>query len=408
MSGMSDIVFLLLIFFMITSTLIIPAAQNVELPESNNQTQANPVLVVSIDINKTVYVDDQAYGMGELESVLRKKLENYGEAPTVRLNADRDQYMDEILTLLDIVSRRGLISTIVYHTLLVLLLVFAGLTFPDPPPEEEGILVNFGTDETGLGDFEPMGDDQNAGDPELPVVEESQEFVEEVEPVQEPVQAYTPPDPTPVDNTQDVEETQVKEDPKPTAEEIERERQKVLERQRQAEIEKQRLEQERIERELREEQERNERERQQQAERLNTRGRNAFGRQGGGETISSDGSTEVSGNQGVVNGSPDADRYDTGGGLGDGITVGGMDSRKVRNLPKPNVSRCEVTQRIEVTVEIQVDRQGKVISAIVSKANYQDNCIWTTVAAAAKLSSFSEDLAANYRQTGTITYIIVP
>ena len=48
MSGMSDIVFLLLIFFMITSTLIVPAAQNVELPESNNQTQANPVLVVSI------------------------------------------------------------------------------------------------------------------------------------------------------------------------------------------------------------------------------------------------------------------------------------------------------------------------------------------------------------------------
>jgi hypothetical protein len=31
------------------------------------------------------------------------------------------------------------------------------LTFPDPPPEEEGILVNFGTDDTGFGHFEPMG-----------------------------------------------------------------------------------------------------------------------------------------------------------------------------------------------------------------------------------------------------------
>ena len=48
-------------------------------------------------------------------------------------------------------SRRGLIATIVYHTLLVLLLVFAGLTFPDPPPEEEGILVNFGTDDDWIG-----------------------------------------------------------------------------------------------------------------------------------------------------------------------------------------------------------------------------------------------------------------
>ena len=128
-------------------------------------------------------------------------------------------------------NRRGLIATIVYHTLLILLLVFAGLTFPDPPPEEEGILVNFGTDETGLGDFEPMGDDQNAGDPELPVVEESQEMVEEeVEPIQEPVQTYNPPDPTPVDNTQDVEEVKVKEVPKPTAEELERQRQEELER----------------------------------------------------------------------------------------------------------------------------------------------------------------------------------
>ena len=63
-------------------------------------------------------------------------------------------------------NRRGLIATIVYHTLLLLLLVFAGLTFPDPPPEEEGILVNFGTDEFGLGDFEPMGDDQQAGNPD--------------------------------------------------------------------------------------------------------------------------------------------------------------------------------------------------------------------------------------------------
>lgn len=105
MSGMSDIVFLLLIFFMITSTLIVPAAQNVELPESNNQTQSNPVLVVSIDINKTIYVDDQAYALGELEGVLQKKLENYGEAPTVRLNADRDLNMDEVFAFLDIARR---------------------------------------------------------------------------------------------------------------------------------------------------------------------------------------------------------------------------------------------------------------------------------------------------------------
>jgi biopolymer transport protein ExbD len=105
MSGMSDIVFLLLIFFMITSTLIVPAAQDVQLPESNNQTQSNPVLVISIGQDKTIYVDDQEYLLSELESVLRKKLENYGEAPTVRLNADRNLNMEEVFAFLDIAKR---------------------------------------------------------------------------------------------------------------------------------------------------------------------------------------------------------------------------------------------------------------------------------------------------------------
>jgi len=105
MSGMSDIVFLLLIFFMITSTLIIPAAKDVTLPESNNQTQSNPVLVVSISQDKTIYVDDQEYLLSELEGVLRKKLEDYGEAPTVRLNADRTLNMEEVFAFLDIAKR---------------------------------------------------------------------------------------------------------------------------------------------------------------------------------------------------------------------------------------------------------------------------------------------------------------
>ena len=309
-------------------------------------------------------------------------------------------------------NRRGLIATIVYHALLLLLLVFAGLTFPDPPPEEEGILVNFGTDETGWGDYEPMGDDQQAGNPDMEVTQ-SQEPVEEVEeyaePVEETREAYTPPDPVQVDQTQDVEETRVREEPKPTPEELERQRQEEQERQRQAELERQRIEQERIERELREEQERIERERQQQAERLNNLGRDAFGNQGVGKTEGSEGITQGSGNQGDPNGSPDADRYDTGGGLGDGISFGGLGSRRARgNLPKPNMSGCDVTQKIEVNVEVQVDRNGNVVSAIVTSANYQNKCIWDMVVEAAKRSKFSMDQNANYRQTGWIRYIIVP
>jgi len=107
MSGMTDIVFLLLIFFMLTSTLIVPVAQDLELPESNNQTQSNPVLVVSIAPDRSIWVDDQSYQLGELENVLRLKLESYGEAPTVRLNADKNLNMEEVFAFLDIAKRNS-------------------------------------------------------------------------------------------------------------------------------------------------------------------------------------------------------------------------------------------------------------------------------------------------------------
>jgi hypothetical protein len=321
---------------------------------------------------------------------------------------------------------RGLIATIIYHLLLLLLLLFAGLTFPVPPPEEEGILVNFGTDETGLGDYEPSGDDQQAGDPEPPRVEEStpplpETTAPERQVEEAPAREQTAVrEQTPVELTQDVEETKVKEDPRPTPEELERQRQEELERQRQAELERQRqaelerqrqeeLERQRLEELERQRQAELERQRQEQAERLNNAGRAAFGRQGVGENEGGEGVTEGAGNQGDPNGSPDADRYDTGGGLGDGISFGGLGSRRaVGNLPKPNMSGCDVTQKIEVRVEIQVDREGNVVSAIVTNATYQDNCIWTMVVDAAKRSRFSVDQNAAYRQTGWIKYIIVP
>jgi colicin import membrane protein len=302
-------------------------------------------------------------------------------------------------------NRGGLLATIIYHLLLLLLMIFAGMKFPDPPPEEEGILLNFGTSDTGFGQYEPVGDDQQAGDPELPVVDQPEEIMEEVaEPL--PAEIHAPVETTLPDQTQDLEETRVREEAKPDPKEIERQREEQ-ERIRREREEQKRIEQERIEQERREEQERIERERQQQAERLNNAGRNAFGNQSAGNASGSQGEAGGTGNQGNINGSPDTDRYGTGGGLGDGITFGGLGSRQ-GSVPKPNLSGCEVTQRIVITVDIQVDRDGKVVSANIGNSTFTDNCINEMVLKAARQSSFAPDLTANYRQTGWIRYIIVP
>ena len=50
---------------------------------------------------------------------------------------------------------RGIAGTIIFHILLLLVLIFFGLSTPLPLPGEEGILINFGDDDQGFGKVEP-------------------------------------------------------------------------------------------------------------------------------------------------------------------------------------------------------------------------------------------------------------
>jgi biopolymer transport protein ExbD len=105
MSGMTDIVFLLLIFFMLTSTLIVPAAMNVLLPQSNNQTAASPVVSVSITRNLEYFVNDEQCNLADLELKLKALVNNTEDSPTIRLNADENLNMNEIYDFLEIAKR---------------------------------------------------------------------------------------------------------------------------------------------------------------------------------------------------------------------------------------------------------------------------------------------------------------
>ena len=56
MASMTDVIFLLLIFFMITSTIVVPNAIKVLLPKSQQQAQAKPITRVTIDKSLNYYV----------------------------------------------------------------------------------------------------------------------------------------------------------------------------------------------------------------------------------------------------------------------------------------------------------------------------------------------------------------
>ncbi|MFW5877825.1 MAG: hypothetical protein ACOCUP_01805, partial [bacterium] len=275
-------------------------------------------------------------------------------------------------------NKDGLIGTTIFHALVAILLIFFGFSYPDPPPEEEGILVNFGTDFTGFGDVEPTGDETQGGEQETIPEELVEETVPEVSvPPSRPVQEQVVEE-----QVQDFEESPVKEN-KPSPEEI-RQKEIEAEKQRQEELERERQRQAELERQ------RIEREKTEKAARLQRLGESAFGNKGVGTGNTSQGEAGGEGNQGSPTGTPGVDNYGDGGGLGNGISYGLGDRKGRGSWPKPFIANCEdVTGRIIIKVQIDVDSEGNVVGdPIIVDATYLDDCISKAVIKAARMAKF--------------------
>lgn len=109
MSSMTDIVFLLLIFFMVTSTLIAPNALKLLLPQSNSQTQANkPITTVSITKDLNYAVESTVMSYDKLENYLKNKVGpsvSYTEPPTISLHADKSVPIEYVVKVMNIAKR---------------------------------------------------------------------------------------------------------------------------------------------------------------------------------------------------------------------------------------------------------------------------------------------------------------
>lgn len=106
MSGMTDIVFLLLIFFMITSTLIHPTALKLLLPESSHQTSAKPLTTVSITRDLQYYIEDQAVDINDLERILQQKIGNNPEV-YISLHADKSVPLEYAIKIMNIAKNNN-------------------------------------------------------------------------------------------------------------------------------------------------------------------------------------------------------------------------------------------------------------------------------------------------------------
>ena len=106
MSSMTDIVFLLLIFFIILSTLVSPYGAKVDLPTGKARTSEHPKISVAIKPDLTYNLDGQDVGKEELRSLLKQRKAEV-EKPVIELRVDQTVPTGETVSFLSIAKENG-------------------------------------------------------------------------------------------------------------------------------------------------------------------------------------------------------------------------------------------------------------------------------------------------------------
>ncbi|HNZ43253.1 MAG TPA: biopolymer transporter ExbD [Bacteroidales bacterium] len=104
LSSMSDLVFLLLIFFMLTSTLVSPNAIKLLLPNSNSKTIAKQTTTVYINDQYQYFIEDRPMAEAALVPAIEAKLGGQNDA-TIVLRTDKSVPVQYVVNVIDAVNQ---------------------------------------------------------------------------------------------------------------------------------------------------------------------------------------------------------------------------------------------------------------------------------------------------------------
>ncbi|MFT7335910.1 MAG: biopolymer transport protein ExbD [Porticoccaceae bacterium] len=104
MSSMTDIVFLLLIFFMLTSTMVTTNALDLVLPKAQGKTDSNKNIAVSINKELEFFIDKEPVSETDLESKLLS-LFSADKTKAIILRAEEGVPIEKAVNVLDIANR---------------------------------------------------------------------------------------------------------------------------------------------------------------------------------------------------------------------------------------------------------------------------------------------------------------
>ncbi|MDZ7741361.1 MAG: energy transducer TonB [Bacteroidota bacterium] len=296
---------------------------------------------------------------------------------------------------------RATVGTILFHLLLLLALILFGLSTPLPLPGEEGVEVNLGYTDQGMG-LRPENQQPSTSPPQP----KPQEEIVEEEVAEESAPEETMEDPVIEDVqeeeliTQDTEEAPALNNPEEKKEteelpdETKKEEEKKPEPKEEAKEESKQPQNET-------EQEPEQVEEKEPEPKVNPRalykGPTKSEGQGGNE-----GQTGEAGNQGEPNGDVDSQNYEGKGGQGSGVEFG-LEGRGAKHLPKPEYNSDD---QGTVIVTIWVDRMGKVTKAVAGAkgTTVSDQVLWRRAKEAALRARFTAKPDAAEIQKGFIKY----
>ncbi len=116
-TSLIDVLFLLLIFFMVTSTFLEQPGMKLELPSARSaETAMVEKLVLFIGPDGRIVFNDQTVALGDLEAVMKEALPTAKEK-TLVLKADRTVQHGTVVTVMDIAKRVGLTKLVVGTTI---------------------------------------------------------------------------------------------------------------------------------------------------------------------------------------------------------------------------------------------------------------------------------------------------
>lgn len=113
MASMTDVIFLLLIFFMVTSTVVFPSALEINLPQSSERTALKPKTRIYIDKDATVYASfdgNEPQPMNDENQLLSFLQLVQQEDPqlVIAVYADEEVRYKQLVSILDLGARNGL------------------------------------------------------------------------------------------------------------------------------------------------------------------------------------------------------------------------------------------------------------------------------------------------------------